>query len=85
MKKLLEKNMELFTSFCLKNNISAQKALNMPKCYSSEEMYIQTYDESKAIHGLRNNEPADTLLIIRRNGDGIDFSLTEKGKEILSI
>ena len=83
MKRVLENNMQSFNEFCHENNILPEKALKMPKCYSGNEMYIQTYNESEAVNGLNDNQPADILIIVRKKENSLDFELTEKGREFL--
>lgn len=85
MKTYLDNNITLFKDFCLKNEISMEKALKMPKCYNSDELYIQMYDETETGQGLRNNQTADVLLIIRKKENGLDFEITSKGKIALAL
>ena len=85
MKRQLESNMESLVAFCIDNNISMEKTLMMPRCYSADEMYIQTYNADEAINGLKNNQPAEILIIIRKSPNGLDFELTEQGREVLAL
>lgn len=85
MKEFLEKNIKKFEGFCESNKISAEKALLMPRCYTGDELYIQTYDRETATNGLKGNTPAPILMVVRKMNNSIDFELTEKGKEVLSI
>ena len=83
MKKYLQQHMLEFEAFCKEENISVEKILSMPKCYSKNLMYIQNYNYKNADMGLTDNTPADILLIIKKNNNKIDFEITPIGKKLL--
>lgn len=83
MKDYVNQHLSELKNFCEDENISVETVFALPKCYSSDFMFIQTYDKKNATKGLTDNTPADIVLIIRKGETGPEFELTDKGKILL--
>ena len=78
-------NIDALKRFCDAEGLSVDKILKSPKCYTKDFMLIQHIDRNKAREGLRCEEPAEVLLIIRKTKDNqISFSACKNAKKYLS-
>ena len=85
MSELFDKWEDDIKKYCEINNLSFEKAKNMPKCWAKEDLILQYYDSSKNNgKGLNDEIPLPIVLKIKKKDNVLIFEQTEYTNKYLS-
>ena len=87
MCKLFDEWSAQIEEYCIKNNLSFEKAKKMSKCWSKNDIILQYFNpESESVKkglGLLDETPMPAVLWITKNGDSLNFEQTEYTRQYL--
>lgn len=89
MRSLFEEWQNEIKAYCIKNNLSFEKAERMSKSQSKNDLALQYFNpESESVKkglGLLDETPMPVVLWITKNGDSLRFEQTEYTHKYLSV
>ena len=88
MCKMFDDWSEQIEEYCIKNNLSFEKAKKMSKCWGKNDIILQYFNpESESVKkglGLLDETPMPAVLLISKDGNQLKFEQTEYTQQYLA-
>ncbi len=71
--------------YCINNKLDFEKTMSAIKGCGSDSITFQVAENKRNIHGLLDETPLPTVLILYKKNGGIEFKQTEYTQRYLAI